>query len=119
MEAGEGTHTMTGLKVGGHHGRGEVRLSQCAKRPRELGVCPSITWAQESRELSVPTQRLGREAQGAWMEHAPVLFGYRSPESSVWPSIVWALRLGKLKECLGIVWAHKVKKKNKTKKENT
>lgn len=80
----KGTHPMMGVKVGGHQARGEVRLSQRVKRPRELGECPSITWAQCAHP-SFGKRSSGSPDGGAW-----AWFEHRSPGSSVCPSIVWA-----------------------------
>lgn len=64
-----------GIKVGGHLARGEVRLSLCMKMPRGLGACSSLTWAQESGELSVPIHRLGTGTHSSSSENARASLG--------------------------------------------
>lgn len=102
---------MMGIKVGESQARSEVRLSQCVKRPGELRTCPSITWAQDSWELSVPIQ-CSEQAQRCWMERAWALSGELSVPIPVCPSIVWAHGLARAAQRTpGIVWAHKAEKK--------
>lgn len=69
----EGTHPMMGAEVGEHQARSEV------KRPRELRARPSITWAQESGELSVPIHRLGTGTPSDSSESTRASLGHKKP----------------------------------------